>query len=404
MMHALRSGSWLTGERQRFVCLALLLVQGLVFGFLLLTANGNTDRLGRPLGTDFSNVFAAGTYVLQGNMTAPFDPALHYLREQEIFGKDTLFYGWHYPPFFLFIAAVLALLPYVWALAAWQVGSFIPYLLVMRRLARNNGLPEGGSPKRLCLLAAACYPAVFVNLGHGHNGFLSAALLGGFLLLLQKRPMLAGFIVGLLAYKPQFGVMVPVALLARRHWRAVAGGALSLLFLVLATTAAFGTQVWPAFLASTAFTRTVVLEQGGAGWYKIQSVFSWVRMWGGAVESAYIAQAVCMLMLAVTLGRLWRNDVDFRLKAAALCIASVLSTPYALDYDTMLLAPAILLFALHGLERGFLPWEKTALACLWLVPLIGRTVAEIVPVPVGVIAMFWVYGLIVFRGRNQMEW
>jgi hypothetical protein len=57
-------------------------------------------------------------------------------------------------------------------------------------------------------LIAAAFPAVFVNIGHGQNGFLTAALLGSALLSLDRRPWLAGALIGLLAYKPQFGVLI----------------------------------------------------------------------------------------------------------------------------------------------------------------------------------------------------
>ncbi len=90
-------------------------------GFLVATSDGLNDRFGRPLGTDFSNVYAAGTYVLEGQATVPFDPPRQYAREQAIFGPATPFYGWHYPPFFLGLAALLATMPYWLALIAiWQ--------------------------------------------------------------------------------------------------------------------------------------------------------------------------------------------------------------------------------------------------------------------------------------------
>jgi len=55
---------------------------------------------GPAIGTDFSNVYAAGTYVRDGNPDAPFDLARRHAREQQIFGASaTPFYGWHNPPF-----------------------------------------------------------------------------------------------------------------------------------------------------------------------------------------------------------------------------------------------------------------------------------------------------------------
>ena len=95
--------------------------------YLLVTANGLVDTQGRPLGTDFSSFYAAGTHVLDGNPAAPYDLARQYAHEQAIFGVSTPFYGWLYPPFFLFIAAALALMPYGAALAAWQAAARWPF-------------------------------------------------------------------------------------------------------------------------------------------------------------------------------------------------------------------------------------------------------------------------------------
>jgi alpha-1,2-mannosyltransferase len=134
MLDALRCGAFLTRERVRLVCLALLAAYVLGFAYLALTANGLSDAQGRPLGTDFSNIYAAGTYVREGKPEAVFDPARQYAREQAIFGASTPFYGWHYPPFFLFVAAPLALLPYVPALLLWQAATLALYLLAIRAI------------------------------------------------------------------------------------------------------------------------------------------------------------------------------------------------------------------------------------------------------------------------------
>src|SRR6185437_13716203 len=131
---SLRSGAWLTAERMRLVAFAVL-AAGFIGGcFLIATSNGLNDRFGRPLGTDFSDVYAAGTYVLDGQPSAPFDPARQHAREQAIFGPATPFYGWHYPPFFLGAAALFATMPYPLALALWQGVTLLLYLLVIRAI------------------------------------------------------------------------------------------------------------------------------------------------------------------------------------------------------------------------------------------------------------------------------
>ena len=117
IVEGLRSGSWVTPARMRLAAIAVLIASTAGLVFLIVTSDGRSDLLGRPLGTDFSNVYAAGTMVLEGKAAAAFDPAPHHAREQEIFGAGTPFYGWHYPPFFLFVAAALATMPYGLALA-----------------------------------------------------------------------------------------------------------------------------------------------------------------------------------------------------------------------------------------------------------------------------------------------
>ncbi len=434
---AVRNGDFVTRERIRLVSLALIAAFAVALAYMAATAHGRNDAMGRPLGTDFSNVYAAGTYVLDGEPAAPFDPARQYAREQEIFGSATPFYGWHYPPFFLGVAAALALLPYVPALVLWQVATLLLYLLAIRAIVMAESLPRspdeptgpasGGPDDRLrdirgqrgddgtvdpgfrfahpgyklWLLLALAYPAVFVNLGHGHNGLLTAALIGGALVLLDRRPLIAGILFGLLVYKPQFGILIPLVLVATGRWKCFAAAAFTVAALALVTTLAFGSEVWTAFFDSTHFTRVVVLEAGGTGWHKIQSVFATVRMWGGSVALAYALQSVVTLALAAALVWLWRLKVDYALKDGALVIAAILATPYSLDYDMTALAPAIAFLAMHGVREGFAPYEKTALAALWLAPLVARGVAEATLIPLGVIAMVAVFALILCRAAQE---
>lgn len=414
----LRSGQWLTRERIRLWALAVLAASAIGFGYLLVTSDGLNDYQGRPLGTDFSNVYAAGTYVLEDNAAAPYDWPAQHARERTIFGESTPFYGWHYPPFFLFVAGLLALMPYTLALAVWQGATLALYLLTIRfvlsascpALCRaltsyddSEDVIGRNKPGRdgMWLLLALAFPAVFVNIGHGHNGFLTAALLGCALVVLDRRPWLAGMLFGLIAYKPQFGLLIPLVLIASGRWRAFAAAALTVLALGLATWVAFGPETWRAFFASAPLTRVEVLEQGGTGWHKIQSVFAWVRMWGGGVPLAYCVQGAVTAALAAALALLWRSTAAFPLKAGALALAAIVATPYSLDYDFAVLAVALAYLAADGFTRGFHPWEKSALALLWFMPLAARTVAEQALIPLGVPAMLFVFALVLRRAADD---
>ena len=424
LRQALRSGDWLTRERVRLVAAALLVASVAGFLFLVATAHDGVDGQGRPIGTDFSNVYAAGTYVREGAPAAPFDLSRQYGREQKLFGAATPFYGWHYPPFFLFIAGALAWLRYGTALAVWQGVTLGLYLLTIWGIFRSSFLEPPTGPTRsgrdddrlrgeaehaapapamtadLFLLALA-FPAVLINIGHGQNGFLTAALLGAALIKLNRMPVLAGILFGLLAYKPQFGLMIPIVLAASGRWRCFAAAAATVALLALATTLAFGPHVWQAFFESMRFTRVVALEQGDTGWYKIQSLFAWARMWGAPVSYAYALQGALVVALALALIRLWRGNAPYSQKAAALCLAAILATPYTFDYDMVALAPAIAFLAADGLARGFAPWEKTALAALWLAPLIARSVAHATLIPLGVPAMLAIFVLLLRRTTRE---
>ncbi len=204
-----------------------------------------------------------------------------------------------------------------------------------------------------------------------------------------------------MSYKPQFGLLIPLILVVTGCWRTFPAAAATVALLTLVTTLVFGPKIWDAFAASTHFTRIVVLEAGETGWHKIQSVFSWARMWGGTVPLAYALQGTVTLMLAAALAWLWRCKTAFAPKAAALAIAVILATPYSLDYDMMALAPAIAFLAADGLSRGWRPFEKTALACLWFVPMIARSVAGQAMIPLGVIVMLATFALILRRAAQE---
>lgn len=386
----LRTGRWLTAARVRGYSLILLGLCVAAMAGWIIVSDGLIDRNGKPLGTDFSNVYAAGTLTLKSRPAEAYEPALQHAAEKAIFGgREVPFYGWHYPPFFFAIAALVAAFPYAWGLAIWLVASLAAYLAVMRAIL----------PRPETLLIAAAFPAVFVNIGHGQNGFLTAALLGGALHLLDRRPLLAGVLIGLLAYKPQFGVLIPVALVAGGRWSTVGAAITTVAALVAVSFAALGDGVWHAFADSMTFTRTVVLEQGGTGWEKIQSAFSAVRMWGAAVPTAYAVQSALALTLAASIAWLWRSNAAFELKASALASGSLLATPYVLDYDLVVLAVAIAFFARHGLVSGFRPFEISLLAAAWTVPLLSRGVAGASGIPLGLLLLLMTF---VFTMRRAL--
>ena len=141
LLLTLQSGDWLTRERVRLWALAVLVASVAGVVFLCITSNGLDDFQGKPLGTDFSDIYAGGTYALEGKAELAFDPLLQHARQKEIFGAHTPLYGWCYPPFLLFVAAALALMPYLPALFVWQATTFPLYLWSIREIVASSLIP-----------------------------------------------------------------------------------------------------------------------------------------------------------------------------------------------------------------------------------------------------------------------
>jgi len=399
LWHHLKSGDWLTPERIRAYSLIVLVIGTAAVAVWIGLSKGGIDRNGKPLGTDFSSFYAAGSMALEGHAAAAYDFALHHAREQQMFGADTPYYAWLYPPIFFLIAAPLGLLPYPTALAVWQFGTLALYLAVIGAILR--GVRTDSTVRRNWLLVAIAFPAVLINLGHGQNGFLSAALFGAALLALPKRPILAGIMFAALAYKPQFGIAIPFALLAAGRWRTIVVACVTLAVLVAITAALFGIESWSAFLASSSISRKVLLESGAVGFEKLQSAFAMVRLWGGSVPLAYAVQALVSCAVIAGIVWCWRSACDDAHKAALLVTGTLLASPHILDYDLIVLAVAIAFLTAQGLRTGFRPFEISLLGALWIVPLLARSAAGFLALPVGFLVIATFYAVVLTQARHE---
>ncbi len=324
---------------QRPVDLTLFALCAINASFLAaFLANGQwlVDAQGRGTAVDFVNVWAAGRLVLEGHAASAYDWAVQKPIEDAAigYGFDGS-YGWHYPPPFLAVAALLALLPYAASFLAWMALTFPLYLAAVRALA---------GPRIGWVVAAAC-PPVLANLMVGQNGFLTAALLGGSLGLMQRRPVLAGCCLGLLTYKPHFGVLFPLVLAASGRWTVFWSAAAVGAAMALASWLAFGTAAWEAFFHWLPLASQAFLSEGRADWGKLQSLFGTVRIMGGGETLAWALQLALIAAIAVVLCLVWRGRASYEMKAAALATGTLLATPYLYLYDMVALAiPVAFLF------------------------------------------------------------
>lgn len=391
----LREGSWVTPRRIRAYSVLSVLALVASIAYLLLTSHGVNDAQGRPLGTDFANIYAAGVLAAEGRAAEAYQPDRQYAQAQALFGADTTIYGWFYPPVMFLLAQPLATLPYglALALALWLGVSAAAYLAVMRQLLPGRGV----------WLPALGFTAVWVNVTYGQSGFLLAALLGGALWLLPTRPFWAGVLMAGLSYKPQFAVLLPFVLLAAGQWRAIAGGAVAGAVLLLVTWLAYGWPVWEHFLTSLDISRQWVLAAGEAGFSKMQSPFAQIRLLGGSAAWAGYGQAAIALLVAACVMRHWRRHGAYADKATILLIGTALLSPYSFHYDVMLLAPAMAFAVQRAQTRGFLPYERSLMALLWILPMAAPSIAEAAHIsPIPWLLLGWL-GLLLRHARANAE-
>lgn len=387
---AIGRGTWATIDRVRLFAVVIIASSLVMLVVRWTGGSGLMDRFGHPIATDFSGLYTAGRMVVEGNAVGAYDPDTHIAFQRRFHGSETVdVYGWHYPPFFLAVVAILALMPYLLALFVWQAATLGLLLQSLRMI-----LPG----QRMLVPAALAFPSVFLTVLHGHNAFLTASLMGFGLVLLDRRPLLAGLAIGLLAYKPQFGIVLPLVLVLGGHWRATAAAAATVVALAMLSTVLFGADIWHAFLQGAEFTRAIVLEEGSTGWHKIQSVFAAVRSWGGGTQLAYGVQAVASLAVMGCLAALVLRRADQRLVAAATAVGALLATPYVLDYDLTVLGIAIAFLVAYGREQGFRPFEASLLAAVWLILPLARNGAQATGIPIGLIILGAVFAHAVARG------
>jgi len=333
--------------------LSLTLAYMVVLVAAVFSGNWLLDSQGRPIASDFVNVWAAGRLTADGHPALAYDWLVHKSMEVRAVGHAfDNYYGWHYPPTFLFVAAALALVPIVLATLLWLAITLPAYVFSIRAALGD----------RAGYLLALGFPATLWNITASQNGFLTAALIGGTLTLLERQPIAAGICLGLLTYKPHFGLLFPIALVAARQWRTLIAATITALVMVALSLIVFGVSPWLAFFAATPKMTQAVLSEGLAEFGRLQSVFGLARSSGGSETAAWTAQILVAFACAATTFALWRSRVQYELKAASLAVLALLATPYLYIYDFCALAVAIAFLLRYALRQRPIAAEVAGLS------------------------------------------
>jgi alpha-1,2-mannosyltransferase len=389
----LRWSRWLTRERVRGYAMIVLLVEGVALLILVARTSDLFLPINPPVSFDYVSFYAAGDLTDHGAAALAYDEEIQGQTEKRIYGDSRIpYFGFYYPPIYELVCAGLASLPFTASFVIFMVGSGAAYFWVLRRTVKDPVLTA----------ALAAFPAAFLTISLGQNSFLTTALMGGALLVLDRRPLLAGMLFGALSYKPHFLLLVPVALIAGRHWLAFIATAATALALVSLSLVALGSAPWHAWLITTPLAQSVFVT-GRVGFYHLVNLFGAVRLIGGSAGLAIGFQAVAFLFAVAMVALVWRGSRNREIRGVTLVAATLVALPVVLFYDLLPAAIAIAWLIGDARRNGYVPWEKTILSLMYPVALLCRGVGEKTHVPIGWLVALGLLGLALAHVQREVS-
>ena len=375
-MLSLARADWLSRDRILAWSGVMLVTQVGLVAFVAAWDHGLIVPLKGPAPADFVSFYAAGRQVLAGAPAQAYVPGAHHAAEIAATGPGLPYIYFYYPPVYLLWCAPAALAPLQTAFVACQVVAMAAWLAAMRGILRMPGWSWA--------LPMLAFPAVWWTALTGQNAFILAALLGAATLLLDKRPILAGVLLGTMCFKPHLALLAPIALAAGGRWRAFGAAALAVALWVGLSVALFGLDIWRDYLGALAGSSRVY-QTGLVDLNDYVTAYGAARLLGAAPVAAQVIQAAVSLTAAAAVAWIWRRERGPAVRSAALAAGTLLAAPLALMYDLMLLSVAFAWLVWLGQRTGFRPWEKLAMFFCFVVALVSRYVG-LAHVPLGPLA------------------
>ena len=298
-------------------------------------------------GSDWMVLYGAAHQALSGNLPLIFDGDRFTAYLNTAFAgwltSPLEFRPWVYPPSFLVMLAPFEPLGFV--------GSYVAFQLVSAGLLAAALLYRADRPAVAPWLAAAALlcPAAAVNAVDGQCSFLVAAILVAGFRLLGPRPLLAGLVLGILTFKPQFWLLVPVALAAAGRWRTLAAAIASAAVLAAVSAAVFGPESWAWWIRQTVES----YASADPKWVEFgriwgNSVYACAVLLGVPAKAASLLQTAAILAAAAAVFAAFRSRMAADLKLALLLVATILGAPHSASYDVVLLVVAAGLWLAAG--------------------------------------------------------
>lgn len=339
---------------------------------------------------------AAGAY-LDGNLPLLFDGADFTARINrqlaDWLSAPLSFHPWMYPPTFLLLLVPFGALPFPIAYAAFLL---VTCAALVAALWYYDDDPER---RKLLLGLLMLSPAVACTVVLGQNSFLTSALLIGGFTLMRPWAILGGALLGILSFKPQLALMVPIALIAGRHWRSLAAAGTSALLLAFVSLMVFGLDAWRGWIELMTIPSDLYRAWNVVGRLHGQSVYTCLALLGASPTVANTAQAIAIVLAAAGVYWCFRQRVPHELRLMMLLAATMLSAPHVFNYDGVMLDVAATMLLCRARSDGFQRGELFVIPLAWVNPLINPPILF----PIGLITPL-VIGLfiacIIARGRS----
>ena len=349
-------------RRAVFSAARLLMIGQICFVTLALIDNSRVSPP-RHTGTDFTSFYAAGQLAASGTPQLAYNRAAHHNAERGLVGRDVGYNFFFYPPIFLMLCTALALLPPFVAFGLLEAVPLVIGLALARRI-----LTRRYRDIFPCVLA---FPPVFWAAVSGQNAFLTASLMGAGTMYIGNRPVVAGICFGALSYKPQFAILVVIALLAGSHWRSLAAAAATSAMLAGVSVALFGLPTWEAFIR-VALAAHDSYETGHVFVSGLTSVFGIALTLGVSVGGAYVLQLVASFALALAVFVAWNRPVSLAIRGAVLAAATPVAVPMTMFYDLLLSGLGLIWLVRAKADGDAFSWQSgVVIACYPLSLLCG---------------------------------
>jgi hypothetical protein len=336
---------------------------------------GLFDRAGNIKFQDFLQFAVSARLIANGHVDQLYDDQVLAREIRATVGRDTHVYlQYFYGPQVAIPFIPLSSLPFLAQAGVWVTLSLTIYFVCVYLVWKR--CPALQRYRALVFVAALAYPPVFHFFVRGQlSAVVLACVTSAYLAFGEQRDFLAGSALGLLVFKPQFIVAIPLVLLLAGAWKAFAGVTISAVAQLSLTSIYFARPVIQAYVArllhSASHPASAELSLSPI---QMHSLYSFWEILVPFRPVVWIPYLLCVVAAIVIATKVWSSSGPLSVRFSALILAAVLINPHIYIYDLLALAPLFLILTDWAFQHPDYTLQPTVLILLYLaflLPLFG---------------------------------